>query len=145
MTRREREDNQMWLTLLAVSLIVAACLAWIAPVIDMLALNLRQGGGASTASTETLCGYCGVIEEVREFEPTASRHGISAATGGHAGLAMIILGALGGNFRIDPVKIYQVEVRMQDGSVRTFQSTTAPARKTGDRVKVVRGRIEQVS
>jgi hypothetical protein len=145
MTRREREDNQMWLTLLAVSLVVAACLAWIAPVIDRLALNLGLGGGASTARTEPLCGYCGVIVEVREFEPTASRHGISAATGGPAGLTMLILGALGGDFRIDPVKIYQVEVRMQDGSVRTFQSTTAPVRRPGDRVKVVRGRIEQVS
>ena len=51
MTRREREDNQMWLTLLAVSLIVAACLAWIAPVIDMLALNLKQDGGASTSAS----------------------------------------------------------------------------------------------
>jgi hypothetical protein len=145
MTRREREDNQMWLSLLAVSLIVAACLAWIAPAIDMLALNLQQGGGASTARTALPCGNCGVIEKVREFGPTASRHGISTATGGHAGLALIILGALGSDFRIDPVRIYQVEVRMQDGSVRTFQSITAPARKPGDRVKVVRGRIEQTS
>ncbi len=146
MTRREREDNQMWLTLLGVALIVAACLAWVAPaVVDMLALNLKQGGGAGTARTESPCGNCGVIEEVREFEPTASRHGISTATGGHAGLALIILGALGSDFRIDPVKIYQVEVRMQDGSVRTFKSLVAPARRPGDRVKVVRGRIEQIS
>jgi hypothetical protein len=145
MTRREREDNQMWLTLLAVSLIVAACLAWIAPVVDMLALNLNQGGGASTAATELPCGNCGVIADVRELPTAASRQGATPQTGGRAGIVMIILGALGGNFQIEPAKIYQVEVRMRDGSVRTIQSATAPARKPGDRVKVVRGRIEQIS
>ena len=145
MTRREREDNQMWLTLLAVSLIVAASLAWIAPVVEMLALNLKQGGGASRASAESLCGNCGVIEDVRESRSAASRHEAATVPGGRAGVVVLILGALGGNFRIDPVRIYEVEVRMQDGSLRTFQSAAPPARKPGDRVKVVRGRIEQIS
>ena len=145
MTRREREDTQMWLTLLAVALIVAACLAWMAPVVDMLALNLKQGGGASTAGAEPPCGNCGVIEDVRESRSAASRHEAATVPGGRAGVVVLILGALGGNFRIDPVKIYEVEVRMQDGSLRTFQSAAPPARKPGDRVKVVRGRIEQIS
>jgi hypothetical protein len=34
---------------------------------------------------------------------------------------------------------------MQDGSVRSIRSTSAPAHKPGDRVKVVGGRIEQIS
>jgi hypothetical protein len=142
MTRREREDNQMWLTLLAVALIAAACLAWIAPAVGML---VKQGGGAGTARTESPCGNCGVVEDVREFRTAASRQEGVPQAGGRAGIVMIILGALGGDFRIGPEKFYEVEVRMQDGSVRTIQSATAPTRKPGDRVKVVRGRIEQIS
>lgn len=145
MTRREREDTQMWLTLLVVSLAVAACLAWIVSVVERAPPTPQQGAGGSTARVQPPCGNCGVIEEVRELGTAASRQEGVAQAGGRAGIVMIILGALGGNFRLDPEKIYQVEVRMQDGSVRTFQSTTAPARKPGDRVKIVRGRIEKFS
>jgi hypothetical protein len=145
MTRGEREDAEIWLTLLFASLIVAACLAWIAPIVDSLAPNPKPGERAGATGAEPACGICGVIEEVRDFESTASRHGVSTATGGQAGLAMIILSAFGGELRFDPVRIYQVEVRMQDGSVRSLLSAIPPARKPGDRVKVVRGRIEPAS
>jgi hypothetical protein len=145
MTRREREDAEMWMTLLVVSLVVAACLAWIAPVVEMLSPNLKPDAGVGTVGAESTCGNCGVIEEVRDFGPAASRREGTTVTGGHAGVVMIILVALGGNVSIEPARIYEVQVRMQDGSVRTFQSATPSARKHGDRVKVVRGRIEQVS
>jgi hypothetical protein len=145
MTRSEREDTQMWLTMLAIALMVAASLAWMAPVVELLAPNLRQGGGASTTGTRFPCGNCGVIAGVRELRTAASPQEGTPQAGGRAGIVMLILGALGGNFPVDPGKIYEIEVRMQDGSVRTIQSATAPARKPGDRVKIVRGRIEQVS
>jgi hypothetical protein len=145
MTRGERDDAQLWVTLLAVSLAVALCLAWMAPVVEWVAPNPNPGMGASTAGAKSPCGNCGVIEEVRELRAAASRQEGTPQAGGRAGVVMIILGALGGKFRIDPAKIYEVEVRMQDGSVRTFQSTTAPARKRGDRVRVVGGRIAQIS
>lgn len=145
MTRREREDTQMWLTLLVVSLAFALCLAWIAPVVEGLALNLKPGGGAGRSGAELSCSNCGVIAEVRELRTAASRQEGAPQTGGRAGVVMIILGALGADFRVAPTNLYEVEVRMQDGSVRTFQSATMPARKLGERVKVVRGRIEQAS
>src|SRR5512134_3198721 len=132
----------MWLTMLLVALVVAACLVWITPVVELL---VKPGGGVGTAGTEPPCGNCGVIADVRELRTAASRQEGTPQAGGRAGIVMIILGALGGNFQLDPGKIYEVEVRMQDGSVRTIQSATAPARKPGDRVKVVRGRIEQIS
>jgi hypothetical protein len=143
MTRREREDAQMWVTWLVVSLIAAAGLAWIAPVVDLLAANPKTGEVAGTTGAEPSCGNCGVIEGVRERPPAASRH--EALADGRAGVVMMILGALGGDFRLYPTRIYEVEVRMEDGSVRTFQSATPSERKPGDRVKVVRGRIEQIS
>jgi hypothetical protein len=135
----------MWLTLLVASLVVAACLAWIAPVVDMVAPNLKAGVRAGTMDAQRPCGNCGVIEDVRELRTTASQQEGVPQTGGRTGVVMIILGALGGNFHVEPAKIYEVEVRMQDGSVRTFLSSAAPARKPGDRVKVFGGRIEQVS
>ena len=135
----------MWLTMLVVALVVAGTLAWMGPVVQLLAPNLKQGEGAGTAGIGFPCGNCGVIAHVRELRTAASPQEGTPQAGGRAGIVMLILGALGGNFAVDPGKIYEVEVRMQDGSVRMIQSTTAPARKPGDRVKVVRGRIEQVS
>jgi len=146
MTRRERDEAQMWMTLLVVALAMALCLAWLASVLERVAPDLAPGVAAVTSGTEPPCGNCGVIENVRELRAAAARQeGAPHAAGGRAGIVMIILAALGGNFRIDPAKIYEVEVRMQDGSVRTIQSTTAPARRSGDRVRVVSGRIEQIS
>jgi len=41
-------------------------------------------------------------------------------------------------------KRYEVSVRLQDGSVRTVPSDAPPAWKSGDKVRVVNGRLEPV-
>jgi hypothetical protein len=56
--------------------------------------------------------------------------------------ASAILGALGGKLRWGPGEIYEVEVRMRDGSVRTFRSATPSSWKPGNRVKGIMGKIE---
>ena len=39
---------------------------------------------------------------------------------------------------------YEVSVRLQDGSVKTVSSGAPPAWKSGDKVRVVNGRLEPV-
>ena len=41
-------------------------------------------------------------------------------------------------------KRYEVSVRLQDGSVKTVPSDAPPAWKSGDKVRVVKGRLEPV-
>jgi hypothetical protein len=41
-------------------------------------------------------------------------------------------------------KHYDVSVRLQDGSVKTVSSDAPPAWKSGDKVRVVNGRLEPV-
>jgi len=41
-------------------------------------------------------------------------------------------------------KRYDISVRLQDGSVKTVSSEAPPALRSGDRVRVVNGRLEPV-
>jgi hypothetical protein len=144
LTRRNCGDAEIGVTLLLGSLVVAACAAWIEPMVDSLALRLMSGGTAGIAGTERSCNSCGIIQQVRELDTAVPRHeGSTVAGGGIEGIA-VILGALGGKLRWGPGEIYEVEVRMQDGSVRTFRSATPWSWKPGNRVKVIMGKIEPV-
>ncbi len=94
-----------------------------------------------------LCAYCGVIEGVRPVQRKGEGSGVGAVAGGVVGAvvgnqmgggsgktAMTVLGALGGGVagneiekRTKTTTVYEVRVRMDDGSLRTFTSATAPA------------------
>jgi hypothetical protein len=145
MERRDRDEAEIGAKLLLGSLIAAACVASVAILVDSLALIVMPGRAADLASAGRACNACGIIEEVREFHSAASRHEVSTVAGGGVEGIAVILGTLGGKLRLDPVKIYEVAVRMQDGSVRNFHSATPPPWKAGDRVKVVMGAIRPVS
>ncbi|MGC4061147.1 MAG: glycine zipper 2TM domain-containing protein [Aquabacterium sp.] len=102
-----------------------------------------------------VCATCGVIESVRAVQQQrAQGSGLGAVAGGVLGglagnqmgkgngrTAMTVLGAIGGGFagnevekRTRTVTVYEVNVRMDDGSVRTFTQQTEPA--PGTRVEV---------
>lgn len=102
-----------------------------------------------------VCATCGVIESVRPVQQQrAQGSGLGAVAGGVLGgvvgnqmgkgngkTAMTVLGAIGGGFagnevekRTRTVTVYEVSVRMDDGSVRTFTQQTEPA--PGTRVEV---------
>lgn len=101
-----------------------------------------------------VCAHCGVVEAVREMTIKGKGTGMGAVAGGVLGgavgnrmghgngrSAMTVLGALGGGFAGNEVekrarseKAYEVRVRMDDGSLRTFQQKHAPA--AGARVTV---------
>lgn len=115
-----------------------------------------QGQAATPLATQpaTVCNHCGVIEGVREVKVKGQGTGIGAVAGGVLGAAvgnqmgkgdgrkaMTVLGAVGGGLAGHEIEkqarsetVYEVRVRMDDGSVRTFTRKTAPT--PGSRVTV---------
>jgi outer membrane lipoprotein SlyB len=106
------------------------------------------------ASARPPCANCGVVEivrvvEHRRGEPAGApegRHsesvlGYRMGGGGGEGFVML-LGAMAG---ASPAKrarlVYEVDVRLEDGSVRTFLQPSEPPWRLGDRVRVIQGRI----
>jgi hypothetical protein len=140
MARRNRE-SEIGCQMALVALVAVVCIAGIPPLIDTVAQSLAQSK-SDAALAAFACRVCGVVEEVREVNLGAPKHGVSTVSG--EGFAML-LGLLSGKLGTGPVKIYEVAVRLQDGSVRVFREGTPSAWKPGDRVKVVMGRIESVS
>ncbi len=90
-----------------------------------------------------ICTNCGTVESVRQVELEGQGTGLGAVAGGVAGgllgnqfgsgkgkTAMTVLGAVGGGLAGNQVEkkarsetAYRVSVRMQDGSVGTFQQS----------------------
>lgn len=107
-----------------------------------------------TGRPAVACANCGVIEAVRAVQQKGQGSGVGAVAGGVLGgvvgnqmgkgsgkTAMTVLGAIGGGFAGNEVEkqtrtvtVYEVRVRMDDGSVRTFTQSTEPA--PGTRVEV---------
>jgi outer membrane lipoprotein SlyB len=111
------------------------------------------------APTPAICYECGVVETVREMAVEAKGSGGGAIAGGVVG-GMIanqigkgatrdiatVLGAVGGAYAgnhiektVKEAKRYDVIVRFEDGSTRTFSSDTPPAWQSGDRVRLQSG------
>lgn len=106
-----------------------------------------------------VCRDCGTIESVREIAREADGSGVGAVAGGVLGGVLgnqvgngrgrdlatvigVVGGAVAGN-QIEKsqkrVVEYQVTVRFEDGTSRVFTQPTAPAWRSGDRVKVENG------
>lgn len=101
-----------------------------------------------------VCADCGVVESVRAVTVKGEATGVGAVAGGVLGAvlgnqvgggngrkAMTVIGAVGGGLAGNEVEKrtrsttrYQVGVRMQDGSLRSVEQSTAPA--VGARVTV---------
>ncbi len=92
------------------------------------------------------CAVCGRVESVRPVQRTQPATGVGVVGGGVVGglvgnqfghgngrAATTVIGAVGGGFagnaiekHMHKVTVYQVSVRMQDGSLRTVETKTAP-------------------
>ena len=136
-----RREQEIGCQMALAALVVMACIVGIPPIVDTVVQSLAQSK-ADAARAALACGVCGVVEDVREVKLGAPKHEVSTVSGG--GFAMLF-GLLRGKLGTDTVKIYEVEVRLQDGSVRVIREGTPPAWKPGDRVKVVMGRIKSVT
>ena len=101
-------------------------------------------GGTTRA---VACASCGVVESVNAVQQKGQGSGIGVVAGGVAGgllgnqigggngkTAMTVLGAIGGGFagnevekRVRTETVYDVTVRMDDGSTRSFRRAQAMA------------------
>lgn len=102
---------------------------------------------ASPVRSVVSCATCGVVESVQPYEQRGQGSGLGAITGGVLGgavgnqmgkgsgkTAMTILGALGGGLAGNEIEkrqrsetVYDVRVRMDDGSVRSFTQRSVTA------------------
>jgi len=93
-----------------------------------------------------VCTVCGHVESVRPVQRQVPASGVGAVAGGVLGgvlghqvgqgngrTAATVIGAVGGGFagnevekRYHTATVYEVGVRMQDGSLRTVETATAP-------------------
>lgn len=105
------------------------------------------------------CLDCGVVVAVRQSEKKGEGTGVGAIVGGVAGAVVgreisdgrdagTLLGAAGGavaGHQIErharTTKRFHVDVRMEDGSVKTVTTQARPAWKSGDRVRLRDGRL----
>ena len=110
--------------------------------------SAHSGGSTTPLATQraAVCTQCGVIEGVREIQQKGDGTGLGAVGGavvggalgnqvgkGNGRTAMTVLGAIGGGVAGNEVEkrmrsetVYEVQVRMDDGSVRTVTQKTAP-------------------
>jgi outer membrane lipoprotein SlyB len=121
-----------------------------APTHRAASTNPSAHPGSNTTPLATqraaVCTQCGVIEGVREIQQKGDGTGLGAVGGavvggalgnqvgkGNGRTAMTVLGAIGGGVAGNEVEkrmrsetVYEVRVRMDDGSVRTLTQKTAP-------------------
>jgi outer membrane lipoprotein SlyB len=130
--------------------------------------DAATGGAARVTPLETQpavasCTNCGVVEGVRAVQRKGEGTGVGAVAGGVIGgvignqmgsgngkKAMTVIGAVGGGVagheiekRARSETVYEVRVRMDDGSLRTLTRAQAPA--PGARVRVDGQQLRVVS
>ena len=116
---------------------------------------------AAKPAAPRLCLECGVIDSIVAQDHKGAGTGLGAVGGAVAGglignqvgsgrgnTAATVIGAVGGAVagnevekRVKSTKDYKVSVRMDDGSYQSFNFDTAPPYATGDKVKVIDGRL----
>ena len=116
---------------------------------------------AQEDSASRWCGYCGNVESIRTITTRAQGSGIGAAGGailggllgnqvggGHGRQLATVAGAVGGAVMGNQVEgnmkanhSYEIRVRLDDGTLRTFHQQSVPQWRTGDRVRVVKGSL----
>jgi outer membrane lipoprotein SlyB len=117
----------------------------------------------STRTTRApVCYECGRIESVTTVQSQSAPTGVGMVAGGVIGgllgnqvgggngkKLMTVAGAVGGGYAGHEIEksrsthtTYQVRVRMEDGTLRTFPFNNAPQWNTGDRIRVVDGYLQ---
>lgn len=122
---------------LALLAAAAGAMSWIGAQL----YELRQN---ATFLVTAPCRVCGRVERVRELErPSPAALPLN---GDQVESIVMMIAALGGliagpshgiSFRT-----FETAVRLDDGSIRIVRDTSEPPWKPGDRVRVMRGRVE---
>ncbi|WP_295991322.1 glycine zipper 2TM domain-containing protein [Rugamonas sp.] len=113
------------------------------------------------SASPTTCSECGVIDAVNEIDTRGQGSGVGAAGGAVVGgllgnqvgggrgrelatIAGAIGGAVAGNQvegNVRSTHSYDISVRLNNGTFRTFHQSEQPAWHTGDHVRIVDGSI----
>ena len=121
--------------------------------------TMAQAGQPAVAPP--VCRECGTIEAVRQVEVKGEGTGLGAVGGavvgglvgsnigaGRGKDAMTVLGDVGGGLAGHQIEKnvrkkvhFDVVVRFDDGTSRTFSQEQAPAWRSGDRVRLVNGQL----
>jgi outer membrane lipoprotein SlyB len=123
--------------------------------------NTRTTTRVAQEDSSRWCGTCGNVESIRQITTRAQGSGIGAAGGailggllgnqvgsGHGRQLATVAGAVGGAVMGNQVEgnmkanhSYEIRVRLDDGTLRTFHQQSVPQWRTGDRVRVVKGSL----
>jgi outer membrane lipoprotein SlyB len=126
-------------------------------------MRVSRGFG-STPTTQLVappCTSCGVVQSLRSYKVAGQGTGVGAVGGGVVGgvvgnqfgggggrVALTVLGALGGAFAGNQIEKhvrssirYEMKVRMDNGTIRTFHSSTPYSWQNGDPVRIVNGNV----
>lgn len=148
-------------------LFMLACLAGVAGLAAWIGFSVEadRAPGVYRDLPSISCRICGVVEKVRELG-RAGEGGVTVFGpvengvmgrgpglqfgGGRGDGAAVLIAAIGGMMAgtmgvSPPPKIYETTVLLDDGSVRVLREAGLPPWRPGDRVKVMRGRIEPIS
>lgn len=121
----------------------------------------RASQPRAQANGPASCSDCGVIESIRAVEVKSEGSGLGAVTGGIVGgilgnqvgggsgrVAMTVVGAGAGAYAGNEIEKnmkrstrYQIRVRMNDGTHRTFYEAAPPAYAIGQKVRATGGGI----
>lgn len=118
-----------------------------------------EAGKTEKQTPVNLCANCGTIAAIRTIEQAGEGSGLGAIAGGVVGGLLgnqvgagtgkdlaTIAGAVGGGYaghqiekKVKTTKHYEISVRMDDGSYRTFMQETEPNYAVGEKVKIIDG------
>lgn len=111
-----------------------------------LGILSQQGDATPTPSTRVGCHYCGIVEQIRQVRISPPDYGVSTVAAGRNEAIVMLLSALSGaTVKERRTRIYEVSVRMDDGTIRAVRNGRVPAWSLGERVKIVKNRIEPLS
>lgn len=126
--------------------------------------DTRSSAAAPVAESQPaadVCPSCGTITAIRTVQQEGDGSGLGAIAGGVAGgvignqigggsgkKIMTVLGLGGGAYaghtiekKMNSTTVYQIDLRMQDGSQRTVTQYSAAGLSVGDAVKLQSGKI----
>jgi len=116
---------------------------------------------ADSEATGRWCASCGNVESIRDIVTRARGSGVGAGAGailggllgnqvgsGNGRSLATVAGAVGGAVVGNQVEgnmhayhSYEIRVRLDDGTLRTFHQRSVPQWRTGDRVRIVKGSL----
>ena len=130
-------------------------------VIQRILARKGAAPAAAPAAAAAACKECGTVTGIREINKPGQATGLGAVAGGVLGAVVgrqvggsghrtagTVVGAAGGAVaghmiekKAKEGKVFEIGVRFDDGSSRTFMYEAIPAWNTGSRVKLVNGAL----